>query len=100
MQIFKKAVAAFRARRKWRLDELSDWVVAPLGAASFLIAGYWGMAVGDVLPELVSVTNRHGLSWFGAAAFVLLGMMGVTIWFHAHLAARCNAVLKQRHFSW
>lgn len=98
MRFFQRLVASSRTRRTWRLYELSDWLLAPIGIVSFLIAGYWGMAVADVLPDLITATNQHGLTWSGAAAFAFLGGLGVTIWFHGHLAIRCNEILSKRHF--
>lgn len=99
MRSFSRILAAFRTRRKWRLHELSDWVLAPLGAISFLIAGYWSMAVAHVLPDLVATTNQNGLTWSGAAVFMFLGGLGITIWFYHHLAKRCNKILFKRHFN-
>ncbi|WP_374005832.1 hypothetical protein [Delftia lacustris] len=98
MRTFQRAQAAFRARRKWQLHELNDWVLAVLGAASFLVAGYWGMAIASVLPGMVSATNQHGLTALGAALFLFLGGMGVGVWFYGCLAKRCNDILFERHF--
>ncbi|WP_208910340.1 hypothetical protein [Paracidovorax avenae] len=98
MQIFDSAWAAFQARRKWQLHEINDWVLAALGVGSFLIAGYWSMAVIDVLPALLRATNQQGLNLPAAAAFVFLAGFGVTVWFHGTLAKRCHEILKERHF--
>ena len=50
------------AKRRTRLlQDRNDWIVALLGAASFVIASYWTMALIDIVPELVEVTNRYGL---------------------------------------
>jgi len=98
MPIINRAWAAFQARRKWLLQEMSDRVLAVLGAVSFLIAGYWTMAMADVLPDLVRATNRHGITVPAAAAFLFLAGLGITIWFHATLAKRCHDLLVDRHF--
>ncbi|ELK4863845.1 TPA: hypothetical protein ACRMUA_003701 [Pseudomonas aeruginosa] len=97
MDFFRRVTAAFHQRRKWHLHELSDWVLAPLGAVSFLIAGYWVMVVTDVLPGLVTLTNQHGLTWSGAAAFAFLGGLGVKTWLFSLVACRCNSLLVERH---
>lgn len=98
MQIVKHAWATFQARRKWQLHEMNDWVLAALGGGSFLIAGYWSMAVIDVLPALLRATNQHALNLPASAAFVFLAGLGVTVWFHGTLAKRCHEILKERHF--
>ncbi len=98
MRFIQRAVAAFRARPKRQLHELNDWVLAILGALSFLIAGYWGMAVAGVLPELINLTNQHGLTGKGATIFSALGALGLGIWFFGCLAARCHSLLFERHF--
>ncbi|MDT3721968.1 hypothetical protein [Pseudomonas oryzihabitans] len=98
MRVIKNARAAFQARREWQLHEMNDWLLAALGGASFLIAGYWSMAVKDVLPPLVRATNQHGLNLSAAAAFAFLAGLGVTVWFHGTLAKRCHEILKERHF--
>lgn len=98
MRFFQRIAALRQKRRVWRLHELSDWILAPLGAVSFLIAGYWTMAMINVLPDLVIATNQNGLTWVGAAAFAFLGGLGVTIWFHGCLAARCHQLLFDRNF--
>lgn len=94
---FRLIAAAFSRRRRWHLHELSDWVLAPLGAVSFLIAGYWGMAVADVLPDLVTLTNQEGFTWSRTAAFVFLGGLGAKIWLFSLVAIRCNSLLVERH---
>ncbi|HBS7407762.1 TPA: hypothetical protein MAQ62_005041 [Klebsiella pneumoniae] len=98
MQFFQRIAASFRTRHTWHLHEMSDRVLAPLGATAFLIAGYWVMAVTHVLPDLIATTNQTGLTWVGAAAFTFLGGLGVTIWFYGCLAARCHTILFERHF--
>ncbi len=98
MQMVKNAWAAFQARPKRQLHEMNDWLLAALGGGSFLIAGYWSMALIDVMPALVRATNQHGLNLSAAAAFVFLAGLGVTVWFHGTLAKRCHDILKERHF--
>ncbi|WP_076466130.1 hypothetical protein [Marinobacterium stanieri] len=98
MQLFKRIAASFLTRRTRHLHDLSDWVLAPLGTIAFLIAGYWTMAVTEVLPDLVTTTNQTGLTWIGVAAFTFLGGQGLTIWFYGCLAARCHSILFDRHF--
>ena len=98
MRFFQRATTSFQTRRTWRLHEMSNWCLACLGGISFLIAGYWSMAVADVLPDLVTATNQYRLTWSSAAAFLFLGGLGVTIWFYSHLAIRCNSILYGRHF--
>ncbi|MBI3102241.1 MAG: hypothetical protein HYY98_11910 [Burkholderiales bacterium] len=56
------------------------------------------MAVAKILPVMVIATNRHGLTSSGAAVFAILGSLGLVIWFYGCLAARCHAVLFERHF--
>ncbi|MFM5134994.1 hypothetical protein [Aeromonas rivipollensis] len=98
MQLFQRLILRFRTRRTWHLYELSDWVLAPLGATAFLIAGYWTITVTHVLPDLMTTTNQTGLTWIGIAAFTFLGGLGVTIWFYGCLASRCHTILFDRHF--
>lgn len=98
MRLFHRAGAVFQARRKWRLQELSDWVLAPLGAISFVIAGYWTMAISEVLPSLVRLTNQTGFTWVGFAIFAFLGGLALSVWFYGCLATRCHSILLERHF--
>lgn len=97
-QFFQRAMKAFRTRRTYQLHELNDWVVALVGSVSFLIAGYWGMGVLKVLPEVISVIDQHGVTLLGAAILVFLGALGSGIWFFGCIAARCHALLFKRHF--
>lgn len=98
MPFFQRIIASFRTRRTWRLHEVSDWVLAPLGAAAFLIAGYWAMEVAHVLPDLVATTKQTGWTLIGFAGFMFLGGLGMTIWFFGRLAKRCHGILFERHF--
>ena len=97
-RLVQRAIAAFQARPRKRLHEHNDWALAMVGAISFLIASYWGMAVANVLPSLIDLTNQHGLTWVGAAIFTFLGFLGVSIWFFGCLAAHCHSLLYERHF--
>ena len=87
------------AKRRTRLlQHLNDWIVAPLGAASFVIASYWTMALVDIVPDLVEVTKRYGLSWSAVAGYLIVGGLSLTVWFHGSLAKRCNEIIYTRHF--
>jgi type IV secretory pathway TrbD component len=98
MKIFDKAVSYLSRGNKNTFDELNDWFVAFFGAIAFLVAGYWGLMLTEVVPEFIKVVNQHGISLFSIGLACLLGGFGVSVWFFGCIAARCHTLLYDRWF--
>jgi uncharacterized membrane protein len=98
MKILNKAVQFFSRKNKMQFEELSDWILAILGIVSFLVAGYWGLMLGDVVPGFVKAVNETGISMVALGLALLLGGFGITVWFFGCIAARCHSLLYERLF--
>jgi uncharacterized membrane protein len=98
MKILDKAVKSITRRKKSSFEELNDWVLALLGALTFLVAGYWGLMLSKVVPEFIKAVNTHGISLFAIGLALLLGGFGISVWFFGCIAARSHTLLYERWF--
>ena len=93
------SVTGFITRNKKRsFEELSDWMLAVLGVVAFLVAGYWGLMLGEAVPGFIKETNQTGISLPAVGLGLLLGGFGLSVWFFGCIAARCHALLYERWF--
>lgn len=86
-------------RKKRELRAMPDFLLVLLGGPSFLIAGYWGIVLTDVVPDFIRAVNKLGyidplISMMG---LILLALSGL-LWFYTTLAARCHSLLYERWF--
>ena len=93
------SVTGFITRNKKRsFEELSDWMLAVLGVVAFLVAGYWGLMLGEAVPGFIKETTQTGISLPAVGLGLLLGGFGLSVWFFGCIAARCHALLYERWF--
>lgn len=98
MKVLDKAVRFFTRRKKKTFEELDDFLLAVLGVLAFLVAGYWGLMLGDVVPEFIKIVNENGISLMAIGLALLLGVFGITVWFFGCISARCHTLLYERWF--
>lgn len=98
MKVLDKAASFLTRRKKKTFEELDDWLLAVLGRVAFLVAGYWGLMLGDVVPDFIKIVNKNGLSPTAIGLTLLLGGFGISVWFFGCIAARCHTLLYERWF--
>lgn len=98
MKVLDKAVRFITRRKKNAFEELNDSFLAVLGVLAFLVAGYWGLMLGDVVPEFIKIVNENGISLMAIGLGMLLGGFGISVWFFGCISARCHALLYERWF--
>lgn len=85
-------------RKKGSFDEFPSCAIGVQGIIAFLVTGYLGLMLGDVVPEFVKKVNEVGISlgaiWLG----ILLGVYGLALWFFGCITARCHGILYERWF--
>lgn len=100
--MFKSLINRLSNPKKRSYGDMPSAMLVALGATSFLIAGYFGMAMADVVPEYVKVANRIPLTqwgWTGWFLTVVLALMGTWIWHFGNVAFRCHTVLRDRWYT-
>jgi len=85
-------------RNRKKFSELHSAILAVLGAASFLIAGYWGLMLSTVVPDLIEATNEHGLPPFAIGLWLLLAVYSAIVWYFGCISSRCHSLLYERWF--
>ena len=85
-------------RRKSSFDEFPSWAISVQGVIAFLVAGYLGLLLGDVVPEFVKKVNELGISTAALRPGILLGIYSLALWFFGCIAARCHGILYERWF--
>lgn len=98
MKILDGVVRKLTHAKKSKFSESSDWAVAITGLTAFFIAGYWGLMLGDIVPDVVKKSNEVGFTPDGILLAVLLCGFGLSFWFFSNIAARCNGILYERWF--
>ena len=98
MKVLNKAASFLTRRRKKSFEDLNDWLLAVLGMSAFLVAGYWGLMLSDVVPEFIKIVNGNGISLTAVGLAMLLGGFGISVWFFGCIAARCHTLLYERWF--
>ncbi|MBZ2188238.1 hypothetical protein K8B33_03970 [Alcanivorax sp. JB21] len=69
-----------------------------LGALSFIVAGYWGLALSTVILDLIEKTNKYGLPPLAVGLWFLVGIYAAITWCFGCIASRCHAVLYEKWF--
>ncbi|RTE86366.1 MULTISPECIES: hypothetical protein [Gammaproteobacteria] len=96
-QLDKLAQIITRRKAK-KLSELNSGILAIIGSGSFLIAGYWGLMLSTVVPDMVKATNEHGLPPLAIGIWLLLGGYSAIVWYFGCIASRCHSLLYERWF--
>lgn len=98
MKQLDKLAHLITGRRKRNFIEMHWSLLALLGGLSFLVAGYWGLALSAVVPNLVDATNKFGLPPIAVGLWLLVGIYAVGVWYFGCIASRCHTVLYDRWF--
>ncbi|WP_426108493.1 hypothetical protein [Pseudomonas sp. TWR1-1-4] len=98
MKMLKSISTAWRNRPKKTWTELNDWALALIGVPSFMVGLFYGMVVKKVAPELVDLSQIHGLPLEAILAFLFLGGLAVSSWYFLYVARRCSQLLYERNF--
>lgn len=98
MKFLKLISVAWRNRPKKTLADLNDWALAFIGGPSFLIGTFYVSVVWKSTPELISLSQDHGLPPAAILAFLLLAGLALSGWFFLTVARRCNELLYERNF--
>ena len=98
MKILNKVASLITQRKKKTFEELSDGLLAVLDCSTFLVAGYFGLILGDLVPDFIKIVNENGLSLLASLLALLLGGFGISFWFFGCIAARCHTLLYERWF--
>jgi len=98
MKMLKKAVTLFRNRKKRTWAELNDWVLAFIGAPSFLVGSFYLWVVGTTTPDLLILSRDHGLPLKAILAFAFLGGLALSGLFFMSVARRCYELIYERNF--
>jgi hypothetical protein len=98
MKQLDKLANLLTGRRKRNFDEMHWSLLALLGSASFLVAGYWGLALSQIVPSLIETTNKHGLPLLAVGLWLLVGAYAIAVWYFGCIAARCHTILYERWF--
>lgn len=97
---FREARQCWNSRKRYHhFEDMPDWVLVILGGASFLVAGYWGLALSDIVPEFIKIANKLCyIDAFGLGIGMLLLLLGIQLWFFGAIANRCNSILYNKWF--
>jgi hypothetical protein len=98
MSFLNKITNVLTRSKVKQFEDLPNWLLAFLGIASFLVAGYWGLVLGDVTPPFVKKVNEVGFSPQVFSIALLLGCLGLLFWFFGCIAARCHTLIYERWF--
>lgn len=89
----------WRNRKRYNFVEMPNWLLVVLGGGAFLVSGYSGLALKDIVPAWIVTINKLGyLDAIGTSIGLLLLLWGVILWFFSCVTARCHGVLYERWF--
>ena len=91
-------VAWKNRKKKKAWAELNDWALAFIGAPSFLVGTFYLSVVWKVTPELVDLSQIHGLPFKAILAFIFLGGLAVSGLYFMTVAKRCYGLIVERNF--
>lgn len=89
----------WKNRPRQQFSEMPQWLLAIFGGGAFLVAGYVGLALKELVPTWISTVNKIGyFDTLGTAIGGLLLIWGVAFWFFSCVAARCHGLLYEQWF--
>ncbi len=98
MKLLDALSKAFTQRETRPFNSLHSLVLAIIGVGAFIVAGYWGLMLKEVVPELIKATNSAGITLPAIALWSLLSIYAAGVWFFGCIAARCHSILYDRWF--
>ena len=98
MKLLDSFSKSITRKKEKQFKDLHGLLLCLLGASAFLVAGYLGLMLKDVVPPLITATNKAGFSSFALKFWLLFGCYALALWFVGCIAARCHAVQYERWF--
>ncbi|GJL54054.1 MAG: hypothetical protein NPIRA02_11860 [Nitrospirales bacterium] len=98
MEILNEIVNRIKSMKKYRLMDLPDWGLLIYGTSSFLVAGYWGLVLSNIVPDFVKEVNKIGISPTAVMVGLILGLLSLKFWLFGCIATRCHALIYDRWF--
>ncbi|WP_312050607.1 hypothetical protein [Acinetobacter courvalinii] len=100
MKMFcRQLMQKFKNRKKRKFNQMPDYLLIIIGVPSFLSASYWGLVLGDVVPDFVRAINNQGyMDIFSILISVILLALAAEFWFFSAIAVRCHTILYERWF--
>ncbi|MBJ2320684.1 hypothetical protein JFT37_19415 [Pseudomonas fluorescens] len=96
MKFLKTAWNSRKKKKTWA--ELNDWALSFIGIPSFLVGTFYLSVVWKVTPELVDLSQTHGLPLEAILAFAFLGGLALSGLFFMTVAKRCYGLIVERNF--
>lgn len=81
-----------------KYQELNSWIISIVGLTSFLITSYLGLMLSVVVPDMIRLTNEHGLPPLAVGIWLLCGGTSVLVWYFGCITTRCHTLLYERWF--
>ncbi|MFW8600554.1 hypothetical protein ACOHYD_03635 [Desulfobacterota bacterium M19] len=95
----KKIRDRWRNRRRYLFSEMPVLLLVFIGSGAFLVAGYSGLELKNIVPLWISTVNKIGyFDLIGTGIGFVLLLWGAVFWFFSCIAARCHGVLYSRLF--
>lgn len=95
----KKLLNRWRNRKQQSFSEMPPWLLVAIGGGAFLISGYSGLALKDIVPVWISTINKIGyFDIIGTTIGFFLVVWGSVFWFFSCITARCHGLLYDRWF--
>lgn len=74
--MFKLMSARWNWRGKYeKYSEMPDWLVALFAISGFLIAGFYGFVLHEVLPGYLEIANKVPFSEWGSKGLLVTAML-------------------------
>lgn len=96
MKFLKTAWKTRKKKKTWA--ELNDRALSFIGIPSFLVGTFYLSVVWKVTPELVDLSQIHGLPLEAILAFAFLGGLALSGLFFMTVAKRCYGLIVERNF--
>ena len=80
---------------------MPDWLVALFAISGFMIAGFYGFVLSDVLSGYLEIANKTPLGSWGKKGLLvtaILGALGLMTWHFGYIALHCNGILRDRWY--
>lgn len=97
--LFGTLLSRFAKRRRYKFQDMPDWLLLFFAAASSAHAAFYGGILKDVGPMYLGVFDKVGVLGLGVTGTVLtivLGYCALVAFFSSLLFARTSGLLKDR----